>query len=94
MGVLTRSEMEQAIKAGGSVLYKGRVIYQLGDIPDEAELASGDPEQEAVARNALDAQIAALQVQRDRIAVDTSQRPQISPAPKAEEKKAEPTKVK
>jgi len=71
--------MEEAIKAGGSVLHKGAIYHQLGQLPSEAELAEGDPEQEAVVASALDAQITALQRQRDRLHL-SRQSPTIGPA--------------
>jgi hypothetical protein len=79
MGVLTRAEMEAAIKAGGSVLHRGAIYHQIGQLPSEAELAEGDPEQEAAVAAALDAQIAALQTQRDRLHL-SRQSPVIGPA--------------
>lgn len=77
MGVLTRSEMEQTIIQRGSVLYRGRIISRIQDLPSDADLAAGDPAQEAAAAAALDAQIAALQAQRARIGGGAS--PEIGP---------------
>lgn len=65
--MLTRQQMEQAIKNGGSVLYGGRLITRTEHLPSDADLAEGNPEQEAAAAAALEAQIAALQAQRDRL---------------------------
>lgn len=78
MGVLTRSEMEQAIIQRGAVLYRGRIISRIQDLPSDADLAAGDPAQEAAAAAALDAQIAALQAQRARIGADGAS-PEIGP---------------
>lgn len=65
---LSRQEMERIIvQERGSVLYKGRIISRVEEIPSDAELAEGDPEREAAVRDALDAQIAALTAQRDRL---------------------------
>lgn len=75
MGVLTRNEMEQVIVVGGSVLFQGRLIGRVQDLPTDADLAKGNPEQEAHAAAALDAQIAALQTQRARLV--GGQSPQI-----------------
>lgn len=78
MGVLTRSEMEQTIIQRGSVLYRGRIISRIQDLPSDADLAAGDPAQEAAAAAALDAQIAALQAQRARIGAGGAS-PEIGP---------------
>lgn len=67
MGVLTRSEMEAAIAAGGSVLYQGRTIWQASQLPSVADLAVGDPAQETIAANAIQQQIADLQTQLDKL---------------------------
>ena len=64
MPVLSRAEMEQAIQDGGSVLHGGRLYSRIEDLPSAADLARGNPEQEAAAAAALDSQIAALQAQR------------------------------
>ena len=62
--LLSREAMERAIKEGGSVLYQGRTLTRLDELPAEAELAQGDAGREAAAREALDSQIAALLAQR------------------------------
>jgi len=64
---MKRSEMEQIIVQGGSVLYQGRTISRVQDLPSEADLAVGDPAQEAAATAALQAQMADLQAQIDRL---------------------------
>jgi hypothetical protein len=75
MGTLSRGEMEAAIAEGGSVLYGGHLISRVQDLPSAADLARGNPEQEAAAAAALEAQIAALQAQRAQLgqAAPTSQ---------------------
>src|SRR5689334_6019815 len=65
--MLSRTDMERVIQSGGSVLHGGRILTKLEHLPTEADLAVGNPEQEAVAAAALEAQIAALQAQYDRL---------------------------
>lgn len=67
MGILSRSEMEQAINAGGSVLYGGRLYTRIADLPNDAQLAAGDPEKETAAANAMQQQIATLQAQYEQL---------------------------
>lgn len=67
MAVLSRNEMEQVIRGGGSVLHGGRIISRVQDLPNDADLAQGNPEQEQQLATALDIQIAALTQQRDRL---------------------------
>lgn len=63
MATLTRGQMEQAIREGGSVLYGGQVITRIDHLPSEAELAKGDADKEAAAASDLQALIDALQAQ-------------------------------
>lgn len=65
--MLSRAQMEDVIRNGGSVLHGGRIITRAEHLPTEADLAAGNPEQERVAAAALEAQIAALQAQYDRL---------------------------
>jgi hypothetical protein len=58
------AHMVAIIAAGGSVLYKGRVLSRVQDLPTAAALAKGDAVREKATADALDAQIAALQAQR------------------------------
>lgn len=60
---MTRPQMEQEIIQGRSVVYKGRTYTRVQDLPSEAELARGDPEQEAQVAAGLQAQIDALRQQ-------------------------------
>lgn len=60
---LTRKEMEAAIAAGGTVLYNGQTLWQVAQLPSEADLAVGNPEAETAAANNLQQQIADLQAQ-------------------------------
>ena len=59
-GRLTRHGMEQALKAGGSVLHGERIITNAKDLPSEAELASGDIAAEDAARASIAERQAAL----------------------------------
>ena len=74
MPELTRPELEAAIRAGGSVRVHGRIITRLADLPSATTFVQTPAE--AAARAAeLDAQIAALQVERASLA------PLLDPAP-------------
>lgn len=55
--------MEQVIRDGGSVLHGGQIITKIEHLPAEAQLAKGNPEQEAAVADSLQAQIASLQAQ-------------------------------
>jgi hypothetical protein len=88
--MLTRSQMEQVIKDGGSVLHGGRIITRMEHLPTDADLAVGNPEQEAAVAAALEAQIAALQARHDRLMQSRTVRTGAVPAP-APEPTAEPT---
>jgi hypothetical protein len=61
---LSREEMERVIREGGSVLYQGRIVARVEDLPNEVDLAQGDAEKQAAVRAAIDAQITALTAQR------------------------------
>lgn len=63
MPQLTRAEMESVIATGGSVLWNGVPLMRVQDLPSEASLAQGDPEQEAAALANLQQQIADLHAQ-------------------------------
>lgn len=65
--MLTRRQMEEVIRGGGSVLHGGRLCTRIEQLPTDADLAKGNPAQEALAAQALEAQIAALQAQHDRL---------------------------
>lgn len=62
-GMLSRQEMERVIQQGGAVLYRGRSIARVQDLPSEAELAQGDPQAELQAAANLQTQMAELQRQ-------------------------------
>lgn len=59
-GILTRTGMESVIKEGGSVLYKGRTIARVEDLPNETELAGGNPLALETAKRHLSQRRAAL----------------------------------
>jgi len=63
-GRRTREGMVDAIKKGGSVLYKGEIITREEELPDEAEITEGDAEAAEAALAGLDAHMAALAGQR------------------------------
>lgn len=67
MGTLTRTQMEAVIRGGGSVLHDGKLHTQLHTLPTEGDLAAGDPQRETQAANALQAQMADLQAQLDKL---------------------------
>jgi hypothetical protein len=65
--MLTRQQMEETIKAGGSVVYQGQIINSVDALPSEAVLAQGDADKEAQVAAAIDAQIAQLMAQRQQL---------------------------
>jgi hypothetical protein len=67
MAVLSRNQMEQVIRNGGSVLVGGRIITKAEHLPTDADLAKGNPEQEQQVLATLQEQIAALQRQQDEL---------------------------
>ena len=69
----TRAQMEEIIKSGMSVNYRGSIISSLADLPSEADLALGNPEMEIVTLESLDQQIARLQAERAKIAKDAKE---------------------
>lgn len=66
-GYLTRAEMEAVLNSGGSVFHGGSHYLTLASLPGEVDLAKGDVEREARAKEALLAQRDALQAQIDRL---------------------------
>lgn len=58
-GNLTRQEMIDAIKAGGSVFVRGTLYTTVESVPSDADLAGDDPAKKAAAADALRAQIKA-----------------------------------
>ena len=67
MSLRSRKEMEEAIREGGSVLYGGRIVAALEELPSKAELARGNAEEEAAVAAEIDAPIAALSAQRAKL---------------------------
>jgi hypothetical protein len=78
---LSREEMERVIREGGSVLYGGRTISRLEDLPNEVDLAQGDEAKQQALAADIDAQIAALITQRARL---------VSGAPAVQQQSAPP----
>ncbi|MHC5541214.1 hypothetical protein ACYOEI_23580, partial [Singulisphaera rosea] len=70
-----RSEMEEIIRSGGSIMHEGQVITRVEDLPTDADLAEGDPELEASTLEDIDSQIAKLNAQRDRLKTPVADRP-------------------
>lgn len=60
---LTRADMEAIVRRNESVIYDGRVITSIGELPNDAELAKGDAVKEAEARASLRAQSDAIAAQ-------------------------------
>jgi len=87
MGTLTRAEMEDVIRGGGSILWQGQIVAHIGQLPSEADLAAGDPALEAAARAALDAQILALTQAKARL--DLAKQVAIAPLPVVTESEPE-----
>lgn len=69
-GKLTRTEMEEIINRGESVIVNGQHISSLLGLPTAVDLAkaSGDPESISATEDDLDAQIKALEEQKKQIA--------------------------
>jgi hypothetical protein len=84
MGTLTRPQMEAIIARGESVLFRGRIINRVVDLPSAADLAAGDTAATTALANDLDAQIARLTAERARL---VSPAPAGSNEPKPETKK-------
>lgn len=78
---LSREEMERVIREGGSVLYGGRTISRVQDLPNEVDLAQGDEAKQQALATDIDAQIAALITQRARL---------VSGAPAVQQQSAPP----
>jgi hypothetical protein len=81
-GRLTRAGMEHAIRSGGSVAYKGRILARVEDLPDAAELSGGDAGAIEAAHADLDARQRQLDGERARLA---AARAAASPPPPADE---------
>jgi len=67
MSSLSRADMEQIIREGGSVRHKGKVITRVQDLPTEADLSEGSPDRMAAALADIDAKIAELEAQKLRL---------------------------
>jgi len=60
---LTLPQMRKVIEEGGSVMYQGKVITEVNDLPGPVELANGAPEIKDAAKRDLRSQMADLQRQ-------------------------------
>lgn len=67
MGTLTREEMHEVIRQGGSVMIAQHIHSTIDTLPSEVDMALGNEEKESVAEDAIDAQVAELLAQRKRI---------------------------
>jgi hypothetical protein len=65
--MLTRDQMVAIIQRGESVMIGSEVYDSVDRLPSEAQLAQGDPAREGVALANLDAQLAAIQAQKELI---------------------------
>ena len=81
MASLTRGEMEQVIRSGGSVLYGGRILTKVEHLPAAEQLAGDDPARLADAAAELDAQIAALQARRAALGSEPAPTTAAAPPP-------------
>jgi hypothetical protein len=86
-GNLTRAGMELALRERGSVMLDGRVIESKDDLPDEVTLVRGNERATKALAGSLDAQIAALSAQRQRL--DEGRQDQAQAVKAAEKAKAQ-----
>lgn len=64
MATLTRQEMADILRDGKrSVLFEGRIIKHVSQIPSEAELAVGNPEEEKKAQENILAEMERLKAE-------------------------------
>lgn len=89
MADLTREQMEQVIQSGGSIIHAGRHISTLSDLPNEEQLAAGNPEAEAAAAENLRQQIADLQARLDAVNKQADDEGDSTPVPYEEMNRAE-----
>lgn len=61
--MLSRKEMEELVATGQGVLYQGRIITRISDLPDEVELVGNDPLAKEALSEDLTAQLARIQAQ-------------------------------
>jgi hypothetical protein len=62
---LTRQEMEETIRQGGSVIIDGRSYATIESLPSEADLAKGDESREKALLATFDQQLTNISRQRD-----------------------------
>ncbi len=68
---LSRSDMEDVIKRGGSVMHDGEIITKISDLPDEVDLAE-TPEEIAAAEAKVDAEEKAVADKKAKVASKAS----------------------
>lgn len=67
MATLTREDMEQVIRGGGSILHKGQHLTRIEHLPTEADLAEGDAAASQAALDGITAQRVALDEQERKL---------------------------
>lgn len=82
MGTLSNNEMALVIRNGGSVMFNGRHINRIEDLPNDAQIAAAtnDPAREAAAVAALQQQVAAMQAQLEEAQAAQAKRQEKAPA--------------
>lgn len=70
-GVLTREAMEEVVRTGGAVSYRGLAITRIEDLPEDTELANLNVEATTRAEAQLDLQQARLDAERRHLAART-----------------------
>lgn len=70
---LSREQMEDVIRNGGSVLIGKKLVASLSGLPTPAEMAK-TPEEKQAAADDLDAQIAALQKKKEGLGLDSEEK--------------------
>lgn len=68
-GHISRAQMEAHINRGGGVIYGDKVITKVAELPSEADIAvkSGNVAIQAQTSDSLDAEIARLTAERDKL---------------------------
>lgn len=98
MGTLTRAEMEQVIREGGSVMHgegEGamvgvkRIITRIEDLPTEAQLAVGNEERENAVLLANEAHISNLLAEQRQLQAARDARVKATAEAKSSEKSSE-----
>ena len=68
MATLSRKEMEQVLRQGGTILHDGKIIGNINALPTEADLAGTDTEAIKVAEENIDNDIKRLLAEKQKIA--------------------------